>query len=177
MLLRSSWWAGQDSNLRRQGLQPCATTNWATNPYTRHFVLQNVGLEPTTHWLSVNCSTRWANLATSGLLDMPLWMQSEDSNLVSRLWAWDPTIRRPLQYFKMGSYKVIPRTIWKEMKIGLETYNWYQRWESNSRPPPYEGGALTNWATRAYVGFNLNIPQRAKQQFNQPTVKGEQEAV
>ena len=27
---------------------------------------------------------------------------------------------------------------------------WYQRWESNSRPLPYEGSALTNWATRAY---------------------------
>ena len=48
------------------------------------YSLQNVGLEPTTHCLSDNCSTMWANLATScRFAGCVFWMQPKDSNLVS----------------------------------------------------------------------------------------------
>lgn len=65
VLLHSSWWAWMDLNHRRVGLQPTASTNWATDPYTRRHTLQIIGLEPMTHCLSDNCSTSWAKLATS----------------------------------------------------------------------------------------------------------------
>ena len=124
---------------------------------TRHkFVLQNVGLEPTTHCLSDNCSPIWANLATkancctclylqqtktkgeslwflvawgrtrtdnlrlmrpmSYHFSTPQWVQPEDSNLVSRLWTWCPTFRRPLQYQRGNVFPVGAPTTAHERK-------------------------------------------------------------
>ena len=34
------------------------------------------------------------------------------------------------------------------------------RWDSNSRPPPWQGGALTNWATGPKYLIIKNVPQR-----------------
>ena len=89
------------------------------------FVLQNVGLEPTTHCLSDNCSTKWANLATKLFAVRALWLRED---------GFEPSI--------FG--------LWGQRLNRLSTPQWYQRWDSNSRPLPYEGNALTNWATRAY---------------------------
>ena len=34
------------------------------------------------------------------------------------------------------------------------------RWDSNSRPPPWQGGALTNWATGPYLFLSVLPPSR-----------------
>lgn len=58
--------------------------------------------------------------------------------------------------------------LWGQRLSRLSTPQWYQRWESNSRPLPYEGSALTNWATRAYGGLTPQ-PQRYKKRNAFPT--------
>ena len=71
------WWAFGDSNPGPTGYEPVALTNWAKGPYTQtcldisfavtyfymtanHVLAPQVGLEPTTLWLTVRCSTDWA---------------------------------------------------------------------------------------------------------------------
>ena len=71
------WWAFGDSNPGPTGYEPVALTNWAKGPYAQtcldisfavtyfymtanHVLAPQVGLEPTTLWLTVRCSTDWA---------------------------------------------------------------------------------------------------------------------
>ena len=70
-------WTFRDSNPGPTGYEPVALTNWAKGPYAQtcldisfavtyfymtanHVLAPQVGLEPTTLWLTVRCSTDWA---------------------------------------------------------------------------------------------------------------------
>ena len=69
--------------------------------------LREVGLEPT---ISSLWGWRLSRLST------PQWVQPEDSNLVSRLWTWCPTFRRPLQYQRGSVFPVGAPTTAHERK-------------------------------------------------------------
>ena len=62
-------------------------------------------------------------------------------NGTNRARTYDPLLVR--QMLSQLSYDPIFK------KINVISYKWYQRprRDSNSRPPPWQGGALTNWAT------------------------------
>lgn len=138
MLLCSSWWARRELNPRDTDFQSVALPAELPAHIKAQFVLQNVGLEPTTHCLSDNCSTKWANLATKLFAVRALWLRE-------------------------GGFEPPIFGLWGQRLNHLSTPQWYQRWESNSRPLPYEGSALTNWATRAYGGLTPQ-PQRYKKE-------------
>ena len=97
-------WAEQGSNLRtreRTDLQSVAFNHSAICPYHQFFQpIPNeplVGIEPTTYWLQISCSTSWAKVAftlfqlsnfpTNGLPDF-----NRDALLAELKWL--------LQYFK-----------------------------------------------------------------------------
>ena len=44
--------------------------------------------------------------------------------------------------FLFGTFRVKPKRVWRS------------EWDSNPRPPPWQGGVLTNWTTRPKCGGN-----------------------
>ena len=77
------------------------------------------GLEPLTCWLQISCSANWA---ISAYLE----------NGTNRARTCDPLLVR--QVLSQLSYD--PKSLKRPRR------------DSNPRPPPWQGGALTNWATR-----------------------------
>ena len=83
-------------------------------------------------------------------------------------------------YIKMGSYKVMPRTIWKEMKNRSKTHIWCRRVGSNHHPAGYESAAPPVELHRHGPGLTI-LPARTivkppiaeveKRRFNQSTAK------
>ena len=47
-----------------------------------------------------------------------------ESNQISEVYETPSDYRPAASYIKMGSYKVMPRTVWKEMKNRSKTYIW-----------------------------------------------------
>ena len=72
-------------------------------------------------------------------------------NGTNRARTYDPLLVR--QMLSQLSYDPIFK------KINVISNKWYQRprRDSNSRPPPWQGGALTNWATGPYEGCTFKI--------------------
>ena len=91
------------------------------------------GLEPLTCWLQISCSANWA---ISAYLE----------NGTNRARTCDPLLVR--QVLSQLSYdpKLLKRP----------------RRDSNPRPPPWQGGALTNWATGPYL---RNVPSKPNTSF------------
>ena len=95
-----------------------------------------VGIEPTTGWLQISCSTIEPH--------QHLWCRGAESN--HRHWDFQshalPTeLPRHTYFFNWNKRK----TIWRP-----ET-------GSNRRPPAWQAGALTNWATGPYRLFSLKF--------------------
>ena len=59
-----SWWRGKDSNLRSQKRQIYSLLPLTTREPLRYELLELAkGIEPSTYWLQVSCSTDWATPA------------------------------------------------------------------------------------------------------------------
>ena len=135
VLLRSSWWDRPELNQCDADFQSAALPTELRSHIRVAYTLQIGGLEPTTYCLTDNCSTSWAKLATSCRF-------AEYVSMVAKVWTRTRNLRlmRPVSYhfstpqYIMGSYKVIPRTIWKEMKIGLKPISGANGWNRPTDP-------------------------------------------
>ena len=92
-----------------------------------------IGLEPITCWLQISCSANWA---TSAYKKWDL----QGSNL------WPSACKADALPAELRSHILF-------MKISLHKR---PRRDSNPWPPPWQGGALTNWATRPHVPWKLH---------------------
>ena len=87
-----------------------------------------IGLEPITCWLQISCSANWA---TSAYLIISLGWDQQGSNL------WPPACKADALPAELWSHKILNSSFPKKRP----------RRDSNPWPPPWQGGALTNWAT------------------------------
>ena len=85
------------------------------------------GLEPKTCWLQISCSANWA---TSAHIAKAIRWDLQGSNL------WPSACKAD----------ALPAELRSHTTINLKR----PRTDSNRRPPPWQGGALTNWATGPY---------------------------
>ena len=82
-----------------------------------------IGIEPTTCWLQVSCSTIEPHQHTIGALR---WNRTTDTRIFS------PLLYRLSYQGELSFYSL---------------RNWRLGWGSNPRPPAWQAGVLTNWTT------------------------------
>ena len=122
----SFWWAEVDSNHRSRRRQIYSLIHLAAlesahiYDVARFVVEPVIGLEPTTCWLQISCSANWATPASASPF---WWCLGAESN------------HRQADFQSAALPTELPRQVWRP------------RTGSNRRPPAWQAGALTNWAT------------------------------
>ena len=120
LFLSNKKWVEKDSNLRRRCQQIYSLSPLATRESTHK---PTGGLEPSTCWLQISCSANWA---MSAIFNFLYQWDLQGSNL------WPSACKADALPAELRSHNIIKRP----------------RRDSNPWPPPWQGGALTNWATR-----------------------------
>ena len=137
------------------------------------------GLEPSTCWLQISCSANWAISAYSLHLSIvqfdlnPLHSLRSQASFFTRLselhQVFNATKSAYCKKWNLQGSNLWPSACKADalpaelrFHIGSNIYRelvsflymiTHKRpgWDSNPRPPPWQGGALTNWATRPYI--------------------------
>ena len=125
-----------------------------------------IGLEPITCWLQISCSAHWATSAYK-------WMEVDSnhrSNL-QQIYSLPPlATREPIhKFFKWGlqGSNLWPSACKADALPAELRPHIRPRRDSNSRPPPWQGGALTNWATGPFSNYSGYIyPENYIQRIN-----------
>ena len=95
-----------------------------------------IGLEPITCWLQISCSANWATSAYWIILFISFKWDLQGSNL------WPSACKADALPAELRSHIKRPRR------------------DSNPWPPPWQGGALTNWATRPSKGYTFKTSHK-----------------
>ncbi len=96
-----------------------------------------IGLEPITCWLQISCT---ANRATSAKFIITTIIKG-----TNRARTYEPLFLRHM----------LSQLSYDPLRFLILCIKWYKRpgSDSNPRPPPWQGGAITNWAIWAYTQY------------------------
>ena len=126
------------------------------------FMVSREGVEPSTRWLRVSCSTNWANgPLTNGIpwdkeriiLTFPCWCNKKIDLLIA-CWALNGELsywcaRRDSNARPLAS-EANALSSWATGAYQFSSlFSWYARQESNLRHPDSKSDALSSWATGA----------------------------
>ena len=123
-----------------------------------------IGLEPITCWLQISCSANWATSAY--IISWFVISCSAYNWLVSRQLSRNEPHRH--KKWKLQGSNLWPSACKADaLPAELRSHIERPKRDSNPRPPPWQGGALTNWAIRPLKVLYLRMQHLYIQNFIQ----------